>query len=248
VRGVGAVGLSGFVRVDGAWTARAQALALDALGADTRRSGAIIGIVTGTRRTIRPRDSDPLQWVSGPRSRPRLFQSATWGTVDNRSREVAGNLMRLHVPIQLRWSDLDAYGHVNNAEMLRLLEEARIAAFWATDDPAAGATTAVLDSSPGADTLSLIARQEVEYLAPVPYWRAPLDVQLWVGRMGGASLEVCYEVCSPLGEQPAIVYTRAMTTIVLVDRASDRPRRISAREREAWSPYAGEPPAFRRSR
>ena len=38
--------------------------------------------------------------------------------------------MRLHVPIRLRWSDLDAYGHVNNAEMLRLLEEARIQAFW----------------------------------------------------------------------------------------------------------------------
>ena len=32
--------------------------------------------------------------------------------------------MKLHVPIRLRWSDLDAYGHVNNAEMLRLLEEA----------------------------------------------------------------------------------------------------------------------------
>ncbi|AAT89120.1 conserved hypothetical protein [Leifsonia xyli subsp. xyli str. CTCB07] len=42
--------------------------------------------------------------------------------------------MRLHVPIKLRWSDLDAYGHVNNAEMLRLLEQARIEAFWLTED------------------------------------------------------------------------------------------------------------------
>lgn len=156
--------------------------------------------------------------------------------------------MRLHVPIQLRWSDLDAYGHVNNAEMLRLLEEARIAAFWATDASAAGSSTAVLDGSPTAETLSLIARQEVEYLAPVPYWRAPLDVQLWIGRLGGASLEVCYEVCSPAGVDPVVLYTRATTTIVLVDRASERPRRISAREREAWSPYLEPPLEFSRRR
>ena len=31
--------------------------------------------------------------------------------------------MKLHVPIKLRWSDLDAYGHVNNAAMLTLLDE-----------------------------------------------------------------------------------------------------------------------------
>lgn len=156
--------------------------------------------------------------------------------------------MRLHVPIQLRWSDLDAYGHVNNAEMLRLLEEARIAAFWAADASAAGSSTAVLDGSPTADTLSLIARQEVEYLAPVPYWRAPLGVQLWIGRLGGASLEVCYEVCSPVGVEPTVLYTRATTTIVLVDRASERPRRISDHERDAWSPYLEEPLEFSRRR
>src|SRR6185312_4454481 len=113
--------------------------------------------------------------------------------------------MRLHVPIGLRWSDLDAYGHVNNAAMLRLLEEARIQAFWVNDDAeeAVGGTTAVLDGRPGADTLTLIARQEIEYLAQIPYLRQPLDVQLWLGRLGGASLEVCYEVRSPDGVAPA---------------------------------------------
>ncbi len=153
--------------------------------------------------------------------------------------------MRLHVPIKLRWSDLDAYGHVNNAAMLRLLEEARIEAFWATDDTsAAGGTTAVLDGRPGADTLTLIARQEVEYLAPIPYLRQPLDVRLWLGRLGGASLEVCYEVHSPAGTEPDTLFTRAATTIVLVDAASGRPRRIDEREREAWTPYLDEPVRF----
>ncbi|MCU1406557.1 MAG: 4-hydroxybenzoyl-CoA thioesterase [Glaciihabitans sp.] len=163
--------------------------------------------------------------------------------------------MRLHVPIRLRWSDLDAYGHVNNAEMLRLLEEARIQAFWVADDGSDGATldedavggsTAILDGRPGADTLSLIARQEVEYLLPVPYLRQPIDIELWIGRLGGASLEVCYEIYSPVGVEPRQLFTRASTTLVMVDAASARPRRISAREREAWSPYLDEPVAFSR--
>ncbi|MRX45058.1 MULTISPECIES: acyl-CoA thioesterase [Agromyces] len=158
--------------------------------------------------------------------------------------------MRLHVPTPLRWSDLDAYGHVNNARMLSLLEEARIQAFWVNDDGTAehavGASTAVIDASPGSATLSLIARQEVEYLAPIPYQRLPLDIELWIGRMGGASLEVCYEVYSPVGSEPRTLYTRAATTIVLVDAATETPRRITDSERLAWEPYLGEPVAFRR--
>jgi acyl-CoA thioester hydrolase len=157
--------------------------------------------------------------------------------------------MRLQVPTQLRWSDLDAYGHVNNARMLSLLEEARIQAFWISDDTsehAVGASTAVLDATPGANTITLIARQEIEYLAPIPYQRQPVDIELWIGYMGGASLDVCYEVYSPVGVEPRVLYTRAVTTIVLVDAASERPRRIDDRERAAWEPYLGEPIAFRR--
>jgi acyl-CoA thioester hydrolase len=157
--------------------------------------------------------------------------------------------MRLHVPTPLRWSDLDAYGHVNNARMLSLLEEARIVAFWVSDDTsehAVGASTAVIDASPGANTTTLIARQEIEYLAPIPYQRQPLDIELWIGHMGAASLDVCYEVYSPDGVQPRVLYTRAVTTIVLVDATSERPRRIDERERTAWEPYLGEPVTFRR--
>ena len=32
-------------------------------------------------------------------------------------------MTRMHVPVRLRWNDLDAYGHVNNAAMLVLLED-----------------------------------------------------------------------------------------------------------------------------
>ena len=64
--------------------------------------------------------------------------------------------------------------------------------------------------------------------------------------MGGASLDVCYEVFSPAGVEPRVLYTRAATTIVLVDAATERPRRIGDRERAAWEPYLGEPLTFRR--
>ena len=153
--------------------------------------------------------------------------------------------MRLHVAIPLRWSDFDAYAHVNNAEMLRLLEEARIQAFWRPDSPEPGGrATAVLDARPGARTISLIARQEIEYLAPIPYMRAPLDIELWIGRIGGASLEVCYELYSPAGVVPRVLFTKAATTLVLVTAATGRPQRIPEELREAWGPYVEEPITF----
>lgn len=152
--------------------------------------------------------------------------------------------MRLHIAIPLRWSDFDAYAHVNNAEMLRLLEEARIQAFWRPDEGGVGSDTAVLDARPGAEVISLIARQEIEYLAPIPYMRAPIDIEMWIGRIGGASLEICYELYSPAGVSPRVLFTKAATTLVMVTAATGRPQRISDELREIWAPYVEEPVAF----
>jgi len=148
---------------------------------------------------------------------------------------------RIRVPIHLRWGDLDAYNHVNNAAMLKLLEEARVRAFWV---PGAGervVPTAVIDASHGAAHLTLIARQEIEYLAPVPYQRDPIDVQMWFGKIGGSSAEVNYEVFTPEGQQPQTLYARASTVIVQVDAVTGRPVRLSSETRSAWEPFVGEP-------
>ncbi|HWH27196.1 MAG TPA: thioesterase family protein [Pseudolysinimonas sp.] len=160
-------------------------------------------------------------------------------------------MSRIHVPIRLRWSDLDAYGHVNNAAMLTLLEESRISVFWGSGDLRVDgvndADTPVADMG-AASTITLVARQEVEYLAPIPYLREPLDVELWIGRLGGASLDVCYEVRSPLegdaSHGPQTVFAKASTTVVLVDTATGKPRRITDRERAAWGEYLEAPVAF----
>jgi acyl-CoA thioester hydrolase len=157
--------------------------------------------------------------------------------------------MRIHIEIPLRWSDFDAYAHVNNAEMLRLLEEARIQAFWRLDDPSGpNRPTAVMDARPGAETIALIARQEIEYLAPIPYMRAPLDIEMWIGRIGGASLEVCYELFSPQGVEPRTLFTRAATTIVMVTAATGRPSRVEDGQRAAWEPYIEPPVEFTKRR
>lgn len=154
--------------------------------------------------------------------------------------------MRLHVPVPVRWGDLDAYGHVNNVAVLGLLEEARIAAFWRHPDADDQAwPTAILDAGPGAGTVTVVARQEIEYLAPMDHRRDPLIVETWVGRMGGASIEACYEItATAAGERT--VFVQAMTTLVLLDAATGRPRRITPEEREAWGAYCEPPVAWRR--
>ena len=148
---------------------------------------------------------------------------------------------RLHVPIHLRWGDLDAFNHVNNTSMLKLLEEARVRAFWKAEAGETAPPTAVLNSGVEAGTLTLIARQEIEYLAPVPYQRRPLEVQMWFGKLGGSSLEVCYEVFNDPESETRVLYARSTAVIVLVDAGTGRPTRITGEMRDAWAPYIGEP-------
>lgn len=158
--------------------------------------------------------------------------------------------MRFHVPVTLRWSDLDAYGHVNNASLLHLLEEARIATFWSADELDTNtlpvSAVAILNARPGSSTRSVIAHQEIEYRAQIPYLRSPLDVQLWFGKIGGASFDLFYEVWSPNNREQRTLFARAATTLVLIDSQTQRPRRITPRERESWSRYIDEPLVFRR--
>ena len=168
---------------------------------------------------------------------------------------------RVHIPIHLRWGDLDALGHVNNASMFRLLEEARLRAFWRPEGGFDAPSTAIIGTElvSGTDTMAVIARQEIEYLTPVPYGRLPLDVQLWIGRLGGSSVEICYEVLSPSVETNwvdggisetavQITYGRASGVMVMLDAATMRPRRLTETERAAWEPIVGEPIQFGKRR
>ena len=125
--------------------------------------------------------------------------------------------------------------------MLKLLEEARVRAFWKAGPGEEAPETAVLDSGIDRGVLTLIARQEIEYFAPVPYQRRPLEVQMWFGKIGGSSIEVCYEVFNDPANEERILYARSTAVVVLVDAESGRPTRVNDEMRQVWASYVGDP-------
>ena len=160
-------------------------------------------------------------------------------------------MARLAVPVAVRWGDLDAYGHVNNVAVLRLMEEARVAAFWHPGDGEPEHPTAVLHAGPGADTITVVAKHEVEYLAPFGHLRGGVVVELWIGNLGGASIDICYEIYPAPGEgsddaSPRRPFVRATSTLVMLDARTNAPRRLGEAEREAWAPYVEQPVQHRR--
>ncbi len=166
-------------------------------------------------------------------------------------------MARLAIPVAVRWADLDAYGHVNNVAILRLLEEARVAAFWHPGDGEPEYPTAVLHAGPGSATTTVVAKHEVEYLAPFGHLRDGVVVELWIGYLGGASIEICYEVFGTAndstaqegaddGARRAGPFVRATSTLVMLDARTNAPRRLGDAERAAWEPFLEAPVPHRR--
>lgn len=148
--------------------------------------------------------------------------------------------------VPLRWSDMDAYGHVNNVEYLRLLESARVTAFadWFDADRPEGAEPVLARGI-------LLAHQEIEYLRQLVYRPQPLRIRMWVTRIGGASFTLGYEMCDPepLGDATEpVLYAVAESTLATYDVAADRIRSIPAEQRAALQRRRGPAVAFRRRR
>lgn len=137
----------------------------------------------------------------------------------------------LRVLVPLRWADMDAFGHVNNVKYLRLLEIARIESIGAI------LGEAVLGGI-------VVARHEIEYLAPMDFRLAPVAVDLWITRIGRTGFDVGYHVQDPadVGDRR---YAVAATTMVLFDPVQGRPRPLTTAEREGLQAHAGDPVVFR---
>jgi acyl-CoA thioester hydrolase len=138
------------------------------------------------------------------------------------------------VDVPLRWSDMDAYGHVNNVQFLRLLEDARVIGFrqWFGED------RGLLDEG------VVVARHEIEYLAPLDFRHAPISVDMWATKIAGSSFNLGYEVRDPT-EVGTTMYARAETTLVAYDFATARPRRLRPDERAVLKDVSGDPAPFR---
>ena len=113
---------------------------------------------------------------------------------------------------------MDAYGHVNNVVFLRYLEEARIDFLFRPEK----------DFKQG----SVVARHEIDYKRQLVHRHAPVEIELWVTQIRAASFTIAYEV-----KDPDQVYVTASTVIVPFDFEQQRPRRITAEERDFLETY-----------
>lgn len=123
----------------------------------------------------------------------------------------------------MRWSDMDAYGHVNNVVFLTYLEEARVDMLFG------------LGADLGAKALAegvLVARHEIDYRAPLVYHARGVDIEMWVSAVKGASFEIRYEV-----RDEQTLFARAASVLVAYDLGAGRPRRLSDAERGFLADY-----------
>jgi len=120
----------------------------------------------------------------------------------------------------MRWGDLDAQGHVNNAAFLDYLQEARVD--WLLAGPAEMAR--LLDEG------VLVVSHQLEYLAPVAFGERPLTVELWPEAVGASRFAIAYEVWD--GD---VLAARARTAATPYDLAGGRLRRLTEVERAAFT-------------
>lgn len=112
------------------------------------------------------------------------------------------------VEIPLRWSDQDVNGHVNNARILTLIEEARIQAVeqWTATTPDG------TDYKRMVRVLNTSFEREVRYGPGTTVW-------VWIPRIGNTSYVVGHLLVQD--DQPC-VYAEA--TIVVIDAETGKPQ------------------------
>lgn len=152
----------------------------------------------------------------------------------------------LQIPLQIRFGDVDSYGHVNNVTFATYLEDARVQLLHQPlgEDAAPGISPDLtLADLVGPDNFTLVGRHEIEYLAPLHFRTSPIHIAIWITDVGGSSFEYSYTVGE---EDGSTLYAHASSGMVLVNRQSGRPIRLSPELRFALERRRGEPIPFRR--
>lgn len=115
-----------------------------------------------------------------------------------------------HYPVQVRFSDVDVYGHVNNVKYFEYLQEARIVLMgrlWEEVPASTGRTSLV------------VAQVDVDYKVPILHRAAPYDAWTWVTRVGNTSMVVESEIVD--GD---VLLARARVVLVFFDQVTGRSR------------------------
>jgi acyl-CoA thioester hydrolase len=129
------------------------------------------------------------------------------------------------VPLSVRWGDLDAFNHVNNAAFLDYVQEARLT--WMADIDGAW-----LDDA----KMPVVAAAHVNFRHQLT-WPADIVVELVVGRIGHSSVTIAHRITAATDRER--IYAEGETVLVWVDRASGRSIPLPAAIRAACqSPLA----------
>jgi acyl-CoA thioester hydrolase len=129
-----------------------------------------------------------------------------------------------------RWSDMDSYRHVNHAQTVTLLEEARLQLLYGEG------------ARHGAELVDgglVVAKLDVVYQAPLFVNGKPFRVGLSVTRMRVADFTLHQEIhCGP--SETDKVGVVANVTLAPYDLAAERPRRMTEQERDFLAGWRSE--------
>jgi acyl-CoA thioester hydrolase len=126
--------------------------------------------------------------------------------------------MAFSQPIDVRFSDLDALGHVNHAVFITYLEHARTK-WW----------KALLDGRPFQEEGFVMARVEMDYRKSIGLGDQ-VRVELRCAHLGHTSFALAYRV---IREPDGVILAEAQTVQVMVDFSTMRPR-VLRPQTEAW--------------
>lgn len=124
----------------------------------------------------------------------------------------------------VRWDDIDAFGHVNNAKYLTYIQEARFQ--WSFYQYASKSEKPTLVEM-------VVAKAEVDYLVPIYEGGKFYDVNLWVESIGNSSFVMGYEI---VGDN-AVVHAKVKTVQVAVSMETKKSRPLTEPEREFLTQY-----------
>ena len=124
----------------------------------------------------------------------------------------------------VRWDDIDAFGHVNNAKYLTYIQEARFQWSWYQ--------YAAKNEKPTLVEM-VVAKAEVDYLVPIYEGGRFYDITLWVEQIGNSSFTLGYEVIGDNG----VVHAKVKTVQVAVSMETKKSRPLTDTEREFLKQY-----------
>ncbi len=129
--------------------------------------------------------------------------------------------------VGVRWSDMDAFGHINHARMVTLMEEARIA--WLLS---AGEDYAPLITS------AMIVHADIRYQAQLRHDDSPLRIGMWIKGFRSVDFTIGYEIRSGVADDASRPACVASTQMAVVDIEKHTLRRLSPTEKDYLSTWS----------